>query len=157
MDQLVREGDPVPSFKLRDQHNEEFDLAQALGARVLLSFHPLAFTQVCTRQMQALEAAMDRFESLGVLPLGLSVDPMPAKHAWGREMGIKRLRMLADFWPHGGVASSLGLFRPVEGFSQRANVVIDPSGRAAFVKVYQIPQLPDLDEVFAFLEAGSGS
>jgi len=146
-------GTAAPDFTLRDQHNEEFALSSARGRRVLLSFHPLAFTPVCTRQMQALEAAMDSFEALCVVPLGLSVDAWPSKHAWSNEMGLKALRILADFWPHGGVAASMGLFREKKGFSQMANLVLDASGKAVWLKIYDIPQLPDLEEVLAYLKA----
>jgi peroxiredoxin len=152
MEDAIRAGDPVPDFALKDQHNEEFRLSSALGKRVLLSFHPLAFTQVCTRQMQAIEAAMDRLAGMDVIPVGISIDAVPSKHAWGKEIGLKHLRILSDFWPHGGVASSIGLFREKDGFSQRANVVVDADGSASFVRVYDIPQLPDLEEILAFLE-----
>lgn len=149
----IAAGDVAPDFTLQDQHRDPLSLSSLRGGRVLLSFHPLAFTPVCTRQMQALEAAHDRLASLNTVPLGLSVDAWPAKHAWSREMGISKLRILSDFWPHGGYAASLGLFRQAEGFSERANLLLDADGRALFLKVYEIPELPDLDEVLSFIEA----
>jgi peroxiredoxin len=139
-------GARAPDFALRDQHNQVFRLSELRGNRVLLSWHPLAFTKICARQMQGLEKAYDGFKKLGVVPFGLSVDPVPAKHAWAREIKVKRLRMLSDFWPHGGVAKKYGILRP-EGFSERANVLIDEKGRVAWAKVYQIKELPDLGEV----------
>jgi peroxiredoxin len=57
--------------------------------------------------------------------------------------------LLSDFWPHGGVARTYGLFRDVEGFSERANVLIDASGKVTWVKVYPVHDLPDIDEVLA--------
>jgi peroxiredoxin len=148
----VQAGDRLTDFTLKDQHNEELTLSALRGRRVLLSFHPLAFTPVCTRQMQALEAAWDRLSALDTVPLGISVDAWPSKHAWGNEIGLKKLRILSDFWPHGGVAESMGLFRRKEGFSERANVILDESGHVLHVIVYEIPQLPDLDEVLRVIE-----
>lgn len=143
----IKIGSRAPDFNLKDQHNQPLRLSTLRGKRVLLSWHPLAFTKVCARQMQALERNLARFESLNIVPVGLSVDPVPAKHAWAKAIKVKRLRMLSDFWPHGAVARKYGILRP-EGFSERANFLIDEKGRVAWAKVYPIKELPDLDEVF---------
>jgi peroxiredoxin len=58
---------------------------------------------------------------------------------------------MADFWPHGAVAKSLGILR-AEGFSERANIVVDEAGKVMFVRVYPIKQLPDLTEILAALK-----
>lgn len=148
---LLSEGDTVMDFVLRDQHNVEFSLSELMGRKVLLSFHPLAFTPVCTRQMQSLEDAYYRFESMNTTPVGISVDAWPSKHAWAREMGLNNLRILADFWPHGGVAGKLGLLRGKEGFSERANLLLDENGSLIWSRIYEIPELPDIDEVLSVL------
>jgi len=36
-----------PDFTLKDHHNKEFTLSELRGKKVLLSFHPLAWTKVC--------------------------------------------------------------------------------------------------------------
>lgn len=119
---------------------------------MLLSFHPLAWTKVCGQQMQSLEANQAAFERSGTVCLGMNVDPVPSKHAWAKELGIKKTPLLSDFWPHGMVANSLGLFREKDGFSERANVIIDEQGKVIFVKIYEIPQLPDINEIIDFLK-----
>ncbi len=151
---LLSDGDNVMDFTLKDQHNEDLTLSDLRGRKVLLSFHPLAFTPVCTRQMQALEDAYYRLESMNVIPVGISVDAWPAKHAWAREIGLNSLRILSDFWPHGGVAGKLGLLRGKEGFSERANLLLDENGDLRWSRIYEIPELPDLDEVLAVLSQG---
>lgn len=148
----IKIGARTPDFALKDQHNQVFRLSELRGSRVLLSWHPLAFTKVCTRQMQALEKNIPRFQKLGIVPASLSVDPVPAKHAWARAIKVKSLRMLSDFWPHGAVARKYGILRP-EGFSERANVLIDEKGRVAWARVYPIKELPDMEEV---LKAAAG-
>jgi peroxiredoxin len=45
----------------------------------------------------------------------------------------------------------MGIFRKEDGFSERANIIVDGQGRVAFIKVYDIPELPDLEEILAFL------
>ena len=49
------------------------------------------------------------------------------------------------------MASSLGIFREKDGFSERANVVLDESGKVIFSKVYAMGELPDIDEILDLL------
>jgi peroxiredoxin len=149
---MIDTGKKAIEFTLKDQNGKEFKLSDIKGKRVLLSFHPLAWTPVCTRQMQSLEDNADIFESLNTVPVGLSVDSVPTKKAWAEHMGLKRTRILSDFWPHGGVAHLYGLFREKEGFSERANVLVDENGKVIFSKVYEISVLPDIKEVIKLLK-----
>ncbi|HOU50252.1 MAG: redoxin domain-containing protein [Smithella sp.] len=142
----------VKDFTLQDQFRQDFVLSKMKGRRVLLSFHPLAWTPVCTRQMQSLEKNKKVFEKLNTVAAGLSVDSVPSKGAWAKAIKVKQTKLLADFWPHGGVAKSLGLFREQNGFSQRANVILDEKGKVCFVKVYPIGDLPDIKEIIDFLK-----
>ena len=144
-------GEKAPDFVLKDQNGEEFRLNDFRGRKVLLSFHPLAWTGICEKQMKALEENHERFERLNVVPVGISVDSVPTKKAWAEHMGLKKLRILSDFWPHGEVAKLYGLFREKEGFSERANVLVDEEGKVVFLKVYPIREVPDLEEVFRTL------
>jgi len=140
-------GEVAPVFALKDQDGKEVRLAEFKGKRVLLSFHPLAWTAVCAKQMQALEENKNVFESLDTIPLGLSVDTVPSKKAWADHLGIKSLRLLSDFWPHGDVAKAYGIFREKGGTSERANFIVERNGKIAFVKVYEVSQLPDIGEI----------
>ena len=144
-------GDMAPDSVLRDQNGKEFKLSDFRGKRVLLSFHPLAGTRVCAEQMQSLEANKDVFESLNTIPVGLSVDSVPTKKAWAKELGITSTRLLADFWPHGYVANLYGIFREKDGISERANIILDEAGKIVFFKLYEISQLPDIQEVISIL------
>jgi peroxiredoxin len=141
-------GKSVKDFTLKDQNGQDFKLSEFKGRKVLLSFHPLAWTSICAKQMQALEKNGKIFEKAGALAVGLSVDSVPSKTAWAKSLKIENTRLLADFWPHGKVAASLGLFRK-EGFSERANVLLDEKGKVAWIKVYPIRELPDIKEVLA--------
>jgi len=148
----LKVGEKAPDFVLKDQDGKEFRLLDFRGKKVLLSFHPLAWTSVCEKQMRTLEENYEKFESLNVVPVGISVDPVPAKKAWAEHMGLKKLRILSDFWPHGEVARLYGIFRERDGISERANVLVDEDGKIIFFKVYPIRELPDLDEIFEFLQ-----
>jgi peroxiredoxin len=147
----LKNGDVAPDFVLRDQNGKEFKLSDFRGKRVLLSFHPAAWTRVCSLQMQSLEANKDVFESLNTVAVGVSVDTIPSKKAWAKELGITSTRLLADFWPHGHVAKLYGIFRENDGISERANIILDEAGKVIFFKIYEISQLPDIQEVISFL------
>lgn len=146
-------GDRVRDFSLPDHEKKQIRLSTLRGKKVLLSWHPLAWTSVCAQQMQALEKHRKEFARLGTVALGLSVDTVPSKAAWAASLKIKETRLLSDFWPHGKTAKALGIFRKVEGISQRANIILDETGRVVFVKVYPIGQLPDIEEILAFLKS----
>ncbi len=148
-------GAKVEDFQLLDQNGNPFKLSEHRGKKVLLSFHPLAWTPVCAQQMKDLEKHYEEFQELNTLPVGISVDSTFSKKAWAESLGIEKLRMLADFWPHGALAMKLGIFREKDGFSERANVILDEEGKVIFVKVYPIREVPDLKEILDFLRESS--
>lgn len=143
----------APVFSIKDNHREMVNLVDFRGRKVLLSWHPSAWTSVCTDQMRALEANWARFEALNTVPLGLSVDPIPCKAAWAAVLSIRNMRLPCDFWPHGRVAIDYGIFIDKIGLSERANILIDENGQVIWVKVYPTSELPDIEEVFAVIAA----
>ena len=136
---------------MEDTQERQVSLDSFHGAKVLLSWHPIAWTSVCTDQMRALEVNWDRFRALNTVPLGVSVDPSAGKKAWKEVLLLKNLPLLSDFWPHGKVATDYGIFHEEFGMSERANILIDENGIVRWVKVYSMAQLPGIEEVFAEL------
>ena len=149
---LTRIKDPVKNFSLKDQNDTTFDLFEHTENRVLLSFHPLAWTPFCAGQMKSLEDNRTLLASLNTIAVGISVDSVPCKKAWAETLGITHTPLLCDFWPHGVVAQQYGLFREANGFSERANVLVDEKQTVAFVKVYPVHSVPDINEVITFIK-----
>lgn len=150
--QIIKIGDPAKNFSLKDQNDKTFDLYEHMQKRTLLSFHPLAWTEYCAAQMKSLENNHDIFSALNSIAVGISVDSVPCKKAWAENLKISSTSLLCDFWPHGTVAQQYGLFRDANGFSERANVIIDEKQKVVFVKVYPVHSVPDIGEVIAFLK-----
>jgi peroxiredoxin len=148
---VIDTGATAPDFELEDHRGDVFSLSGQAGRYVLLSFHPLAWTKVCARQMQSLEKHVKDFEELDAIAVGISIDAVPSKKAWAESLGIMDTRLLSDFWPHGDVATQYGLFLQERGISGRANVIVNPEQHVAWTKVYDIPELPDIDEVIQAL------
>lgn len=146
-------GDKSPDFVLSDHNYKEFRLSDFKGKKVLLSFHPLAWTPVCAEQMKSLEKNKAEFDDLNTVAVGISVDPVPSKNAWAKDLNLNKTRLLSDFWPHGKVAKMYGIFREKEGFSERANIIIDEDQKIVFLKVYEIAQVPNIEEIINFLKS----
>jgi peroxiredoxin len=149
---MVQVGDTARNFSLKDQNDKTFDLYEQTGKRVLLSFHPLAWTEFCAAQMKSLEEKHDTLLRAGCVPVGISVDSVPCKKAWAKSLGAQNTPLLCDFWPHGAIARKYGLFRDENGFSERANVIVDERQKVVFVKVYPLHSVPDIAEIIGFLQ-----
>ena len=143
----VKPGEKAEDFTLKNQYEEEVSLSDFEGKKVLLSFHPLAWTEVCRNQMESLEENYENFEEKNTIPLGISVDPVPTKKAWSKDMELEKTQILADFWPHGKIAKKYGIFREENGFSERANILINKKREIEFIKVHDIHKVPNIKEI----------
>ena len=147
-------GDEAPDFELRSHRGGTVKLSDFRGTRrVVVAFHPLAFTPVCAAQMCGYESDLGRFEAADAAVLGISIDAQPAKAAWAQTLGPISFDLLSDFYPHGDVARKYGVFREKDGISERAIFVVDKAGKIAWARVYDIPQQPDNADLFAALKS----
>ena len=144
---MIEIGSKAPDFVLKDQNGKTVRLSSFKGKKVLLSFRPLAWTVVCHDQMRSLEENHLRFDELNTVALGIGVDSVPSNKAWAESMDIKNTRLLSDFWPHGEVAKLYGVFRDKDGFSERANILVDEEQKIVFAHVYPTSQLPDIEPI----------
>ena len=152
---MLEIGSKAPDFSLRDQNGKIVKLSAFKGKKIVLSFRPLAWTPVCTDQMKSLEEHFEEFARLNSVALGIGVDSSPSNQAWAKSLGIEKTALLSDFWPHGEVARSYGVFREKDGFAERANIIIDENQTIIFTKVYPVGQLPDIEEIIRFIAKSS--
>ena len=61
-------------------------------------------------------------------------------------MGI-HYPLLADFQPRGAVADKFGVYLADKGITGRAIAIVDKAGNVAWLKNYDIPVVPDMNEV----------
>lgn len=148
----LKSGDLAPDFTLKNQYGQDISLSSLKGKKVLLSFHPLAWTPVCDIQMRALEAKHADLEKLNTVALGISVDSVPCKKEWGEYLDLENTDILSDFWPHGDTAKKYGLFIDKAGISGRANILVDENGKVEWTRAYEIPEIPDIEEVIRHLK-----
>ena len=140
-------GAAAPDFTLKDQSQKEVKLSEFQGKKnVVLIFYPLDWSPVCTNEHTCLVNDMRRFDELDAQVLGISVDSAWSHKAFAEKMGIK-YPLLADFQPRGAVGEKYGVFLADKGITGRSIVIIDRSGKIAWLKNYDIPTLPDIKEV----------
>jgi len=140
-------GESAPDFELGSHRGGPVKLSSFRGEKnVVIAFHPLAWTPVCSNQMKSYEAEDEWFREHDTHILGVSSDAVPSKVAWAKSLGGISYDLLSDFHPHGAVAEAYGVARD-GGISERAIFVIDKRGEIVFAKVYDIPTLPDNAEV----------
>jgi peroxiredoxin len=80
--------------------------------------------------------------------LGISVDSVHSHHAFAEQLGGISFPLLADFHPKGEMIKAYGLWREERGYSSRAVVIVDESGRVQYVEV--IPTgMPDVEKILS--------
>jgi mycoredoxin-dependent peroxiredoxin len=140
----VEVGQQAPDFELKDQHGTPVRLSGFRGRKnVVLVFYPLAFSGVCSGELRAMrdefpEAARDDVELLTV-----SVDSVYALRAWS-DTEVFGFPLLSDFWPHGDVARSYGVFDDNRGIATRGTFIIDKDGVVRWKVVNPVPEARDI-------------
>ncbi|MEU0550066.1 peroxiredoxin [Micromonospora sp. NPDC005979] len=131
----IEVGAEAPDFVLKDQNNQQVRLSDFRGRRaVLLVFYPLAFTGTCQGELAEVRDNLDEYANDDVQVLTVSVDSVYSHKIWADREGYQ-FPMLADFWPHGGVAALYGVFNDVAGFANRGTFVIDKAGVVRFAEM----------------------
>ena len=125
----------APDFELPNQFGEHIRLGEFKGKKpVALVFFPLAFSSTCTSELCTLRDNLALFKSHGIELIGVSVDSKATLRSFAEAEGYD-FNLLADFWPHGGVAKEYGVFLDQKGYANRATFLIDVNGiiRASFI------------------------
>ena len=144
-------GQTAPDFTLMNQDKKEVKLSDFTGKKnVVLVFYPLDWSPVCTNEHACFVNDMKAFETLDAEVLGVSVDSVWSHKAFAEKMGIK-YSLLADFHPRGAMSEKYGVYLADKGITGRAVVIVNKTGKVAWLKNYDIPVVPDLKEVSAAL------
>ncbi|HEY6423043.1 MAG TPA: peroxiredoxin [Pseudonocardiaceae bacterium] len=130
-------GDHAPDFTLKDQNNQVRTLSGYRGERtVLVVFYPLAFSGICTGELDQLRSDLDVFQNADVQVLAVSVDSVYTLKAWSEQQHYD-FPLLSDFWPHGMIAQNYGVFNDKAGFANRGTFLVDIDGIIRFAEIKQ--------------------
>lgn len=130
-------GEPAPDFSLYNTEKELVNLANLRGQKVLLLFFPLAFTSVCTAELCAVRDNLKVYESLNVLPLGISVDSLHTLKKFKEEQHLN-FPLLSDFNKeistlYKAIYEEFGF--GMKGVSKRAAFLINEDGMVEYAEV----------------------
>ena len=144
----LKVGDTAPDFTLKTDKNEDWRLSDFRGKKnVVLAFVPFAFSSVCSAQLPAYEAELDRLKDFDVEIVSVSMDSRYALDVWSKSMHTS-FPLLADFYPQGNVVDLYGL-RHQRGMSNRAVIVVDKEGVIRYIEVLNSPSdMPDNEDLF---------
>ncbi|ELT46115.1 peroxiredoxin [Arthrobacter nitrophenolicus] len=143
-------GVTAPDFELSNQYGEPVRLSSFRGQNVVLVFYPFAFSGICTGELCEIRDNLAVFENADATVLAISVDSKFSLRAYAEQEGYG-FDLLADFWPHGGVASSYGVFDEETGMARRGTFIIDAAGTIRYTVVNPRGQARDFEEYRAAL------
>jgi peroxiredoxin len=135
-------GVTAPDFELSNQYGEPVRLSSFRGQNVVLVFYPFAFSGICTGELCEIRDNLAVFENAD--------DSKFSLRAYAEQEGYG-FDLLADFWPHGGVASSYGVFDEETGMARRGTFIIDAAGTIRYTVVNPRGQARDFEEYRAAL------
>jgi alkyl hydroperoxide reductase subunit AhpC len=148
---VIDAGRPAPPFRLPDTNGTPVDLRDLTGGPVLLMFLPAAFTPVCSAEFAGLARMAEPAARAGAQLVAIACDSMFALRAWAAAEGVAlapsgATLLLSDFWPHGEVARSYGVFDEGSGIALRGTFLIDADGIIRWCVVNPRGRARDLEE-----------
>jgi peroxiredoxin (alkyl hydroperoxide reductase subunit C) len=156
----VEVGVEAPDFTLKNQHRQDVRLSDFRSrTNVLLVFYPLAFTGICSDELDEVRDNLGDFENDEVQVLAVSVDSSASHKVWAERQGYT-FPLLADFWPHGIVAQAYGVFNEISGCANRGTFLIDRGGIVRFAEMNAPGEPRDQDvwrKALATLASGAAS
>ncbi|GAC1378414.1 MAG: peroxiredoxin [Ktedonobacteraceae bacterium] len=143
----LKVGDIAPDFTLKSG-KEDWRLKDFRNKKnVVLAFVPFAFSSVCSAQLPAYEADLERFKDFDAEVVSISMDSTHALNAWRKSMDVS-FPLLSDFYPQGKVVDLYGL-RHQLGMPSRAVIVIDKEGIIRYIEVLNSSgDMPDNEDLF---------
>jgi len=136
-------GDAAADFSLTNQHGQAVSLADFAGRKhVVLVFYPFAFSGICTGELREVRDGLQDFVGDDIQVLAISCDSMYSLRAWADAEG-HFFPLLSDFWPHGEVTRSYGVFSEAGGFALRGTFLIDRDGIVRWTLVNGVGQARD--------------
>ena len=129
----LKVGDVAPDFTLPSTAGGTVKLSDFRGKKnVVLAFYPAAFTGGCTKEMQAYQLGLDKFETADTQVFGISTDNTPSQKRFAEDLKVA-FPMLSDFASR-NVAKEYGVLIAERGIANRATFVVDREGRIQHIE-----------------------
>jgi peroxiredoxin len=129
----LKVGDEAPEFTLPATTGKPVKLSEFKGKKnVVLAFYPAAFTGGCTKEMQAYQLGLDKFDSADTQVFGVSTDNVPSQRKFAEELKVT-FPMLSDFTTR-QVSKDYGVLIADRGIANRTTFVVDKEGRIQHIE-----------------------
>jgi len=143
---VIEVGQEAPDFTLKDQNREDFTLSALRGTKaVLIVFYPFAFTGICTGELNRIRDDLTNFQNDDVQVVTISCDSVYSQKVFSLREELE-FPLLADYWPHGGVARDYGVLNEDGGFANRGTFLVDRDGIVRFAEMNAIGEGRDADD-----------
>jgi len=125
-------GAAAPDFTLTSNEGKPTKLSDYRGKWVVLYFYPKDFTSGCTLEAHNFERDLSKYQKLGAVILGVSVDSAESHKDFCTKEGLS-FKLLSD--PDAKVSAEYGSVMnvAVAKLSARNTFLIDPEGKVAKV------------------------
>jgi peroxiredoxin len=142
---MIKTGDVAPDFTLKTQDDKPWKLSDQKGKVVVLLWYPLDWSPTCEKEHCTISQDRTLYGPNRVV-VGISRDSTWSHKAFKTERKIGH-ELLAD--PMLDVTKQYGLQHPAVPFiSHRATVIVDKTGKVAFVQVQEkTPEVRDMQAV----------
>jgi thioredoxin-dependent peroxiredoxin len=126
-------GTAAPDFSLTTSDGSQVSLKDYRGKWVVLYFYPKDFTSGCTMEARNFQRDLAKYEQVGAVVLGVSVDTAQSHKDFCAKEGLN-FKLLAD--PDATVSTEYGSVMDYKGekLAARNTFIINPKGEIA--KVY---------------------
>jgi peroxiredoxin len=114
----LKVGDAAPDFTMPSTAGKPVKLSDFRGKKnVVLAFYPAAFTGGCTKEMQAYQLGLDKFEGADTQVFGVSTDNVPSQKRFAEDLKVS-FPMLSDFATR-SVSRDYGVLMADRGLANR--------------------------------------
>lgn len=123
---MVKIGDTLPSFSLKDQHNQLINSDEWIGQATVLYFYPANFTPFCTQQACFFRDQFAQFKKMGARIVGISQDEVASHQKFANKYQLP-FSLLSDY--DNKVRALFGVERGLLGLLKgRATYVFNAQG-----------------------------
>ena len=145
---LVRPGDPLPEFTLRDLQGREVGTADLLGQPAILNFWA-TWCPPCRREMPALDSTYQAYREQGLMVVGIDVGENPGTV----RSFLSGTPVSYPIWLDSptGSGGTQQLFRSFGGVGLPTTVFVDANGIVRRIRVGELNQATFSNEAEALL------
>jgi peroxiredoxin len=153
-------GAVAPDFKLQSvigKKHEEFQLSAYRGRKnVVILFYALDFTPVCSAELPPFQAGLPKLAEQDAVAVGICTDTVFSHAAFQDSLGGLGFPLASDRWPYAETATAYGVFPPrrheFASVNDRAVFIVDKKGTIAWSKVYDLADVPSVEEILDALK-----